>query len=115
MPSDTLNDLHVVDVESTDGVTAVISLLKHLGSSDQWHIYHSFSKLAIYILPLKINKNKSLMRYLNREIQNHEKVCKTEILTSQIEHFDCDFFTCLLPFARCNIKHRPPSGDRCNF
>ena len=37
---DALDDLHVVDVESADGVTAVISLLKHFGSSDQWHYYH---------------------------------------------------------------------------
>ena len=31
---DTLNDLHVVNVESTNSITAVISLLKHLGSSN---------------------------------------------------------------------------------
>ena len=42
--SDGLNDLHVVDVESADGVTAVISLLKHLGSIDKSHWNHSFLK-----------------------------------------------------------------------
>ena len=38
--SDTLDDLHVVNVESADSVTAVVGLLKHLGSGDQWHIDH---------------------------------------------------------------------------
>jgi len=74
--SDTLNDLHVVDVESTDGVAAVISFLKHLSSSDQWHIYHSFSKLAIYILPSTFDNYKSLHGYLKAENPNHEKVYK---------------------------------------
>ena len=32
-----LNDLHVVDVEGTDGVTAVVSLLEHFLGSNQWH------------------------------------------------------------------------------
>ena len=40
--SDGLNDLHVVDVESTDGVAAVVSLLKHLSSINQRHRYHPF-------------------------------------------------------------------------
>ena len=31
---DTLNDFHVVDVESADSVAAIISFLKHLGSSN---------------------------------------------------------------------------------
>ena len=35
---DTLNDLHVVDVESADGVAAVVSLLEHFGRSYQRHI-----------------------------------------------------------------------------
>ena len=33
--SDTLDDLHVVNVESADSVAAVVGLLKHLGSGDQ--------------------------------------------------------------------------------
>ena len=37
---DTLNDLHVVHVESANSVAAVVGLLKHLGSGDQWHIDH---------------------------------------------------------------------------
>ena len=39
---DALNNFHVVDVESADGVAALISLLKHLSSVDQWHSRHSF-------------------------------------------------------------------------
>ena len=35
--SDALNDFHVVDVESTDGVAAVISFLEHFGRSNQRH------------------------------------------------------------------------------
>ena len=35
---DTLNDLHVVDVEGADGVAAVIGLLKHFGSSYEGHV-----------------------------------------------------------------------------
>ena len=31
------NDFHVVDVESTDGVAAVISFLEHFGRSNQRH------------------------------------------------------------------------------
>ena len=34
---DALNDFHVVDVESTDGVAAVVSLLEHFGRSNQRH------------------------------------------------------------------------------
>ena len=34
---DGLDDLHVVDVESADGVAAVVSLLKHLSSINQRH------------------------------------------------------------------------------
>lgn len=45
------------------------------------------------------------MRYLTREIQNHEKVCKNEILSSQIEHFDRDFFALPLPFCGTAIKN----------
>ena len=32
-----LNDFHVVDVESADGVAAVISFLEHFGRSNQRH------------------------------------------------------------------------------
>ncbi len=35
---DALDDLHVVDVESTNSVAAVISLLEHLGSSNKSHL-----------------------------------------------------------------------------
>ena len=38
--SDALDDLHVVDVESADSVSAAVSFLKHLSSGDQWHNYH---------------------------------------------------------------------------
>ena len=34
---DALNDFHVVDVESADGVAAVVSLLEHFGCSYQRH------------------------------------------------------------------------------
>ena len=34
---DTLNDLHVVNVESANSVAAVVGLLKHLGSSYKSH------------------------------------------------------------------------------
>ncbi len=34
---DSLDDLHVVDIEGADGITAVISLLKHFGSSNKGH------------------------------------------------------------------------------
>ena len=34
---DALHDLHVIYIESTDGVTALISLLEHFGSCYQWH------------------------------------------------------------------------------
>ena len=33
-----LNDLHVVDVESTDSVAAFIGFLKHFFCSDKWHV-----------------------------------------------------------------------------
>ena len=39
---DGLNDFHVVDVESADSVAAVVSLLKHLGSSYKSHWNQSF-------------------------------------------------------------------------
>ena len=32
--SDTLNDLHIVHVESADGVAAVVGFLEHLGRSN---------------------------------------------------------------------------------
>ena len=34
---DALNDLHIVDVESADGVAALVGLLEHLGRSNQRH------------------------------------------------------------------------------
>ena len=40
---DALHDFHIVHVESTDGVAAVIGLLKHFGSSNKRHGKHSFS------------------------------------------------------------------------
>ena len=43
---DTLHDLHVVDVEGADGVTAVISLFKHFLGSYQWHIHSPSSKFC---------------------------------------------------------------------
>ena len=33
-----LNDLHVVDVESTDGIAALVGFLKHFLCSDKWHV-----------------------------------------------------------------------------
>jgi len=44
---DALHDLHVVDVESADGVAAVIGLFKHFLGSDQWHKNRSFSKIVL--------------------------------------------------------------------
>ena len=35
---DALNDFHVVDVESSYGVTALIRFLKHFGCGNQWHL-----------------------------------------------------------------------------
>ena len=35
---DALNDLHVVDVESADGIAAVIGFLKHFFCSNEWHV-----------------------------------------------------------------------------
>ena len=37
---DALDDLHVVDVERTDGVAAVIGFFEHLGGSDNRHIMY---------------------------------------------------------------------------
>ena len=34
---DTLDDLHVVDVESADGVAALVGFLEHFFCSDEWH------------------------------------------------------------------------------
>ena len=34
---DALNDLHVVDVESADGIAAVIRLFEHFGRGYKWH------------------------------------------------------------------------------
>ena len=53
---DALDDLHVVDVEGADGVTAVIGLLEHFGRSNKGHgnnlliiksllFYHIFPRL----------------------------------------------------------------------
>ena len=53
---DALDNLHVVDVESANSVTAIVSFLKHLGSSNKGHgnnlliiksllFYHIFPKL----------------------------------------------------------------------
>ena len=39
---DALDDLHVVHVESADGVAAIVSFLEHLGGSNKSHIKHSF-------------------------------------------------------------------------
>ena len=33
-----LDNLHVVDVESTDGISAVVGFLKHFFCSDEWHV-----------------------------------------------------------------------------
>ena len=40
---DTLNDLHIVYIECTDGVAALIGLFEHFLRSNQWHRYISFS------------------------------------------------------------------------
>ena len=48
--SDALDDLHVVYVESADSVTAVVSLLKHLGSGDNRHLVHSFPNKSLHLL-----------------------------------------------------------------
>ena len=45
---DALDDLHVVDVESADGVTAVIGLLEHFGSGNQCH---NVSLLFLFVPP----------------------------------------------------------------
>ena len=42
---DALNDFHVVDVESADGVAAVVSLLEHLSCGYKSHLESSFLKL----------------------------------------------------------------------
>ena len=34
---DPLDDLHIVDIECTDGVAARIGLFEHLFRCDQWH------------------------------------------------------------------------------
>ena len=34
---DALNNLHVVDVESADGVAALVGFLEHFFCSDEWH------------------------------------------------------------------------------
>ena len=44
---DALDDLHVVDVEGSDGVTAVIGLLEHLSGSDQCHNNHLLKNLFV--------------------------------------------------------------------
>ena len=52
---DGLNDSHVVDIESADGIAAVVSLLEHFGSSYQSHWNQSFllTGKCLYIsLPL---------------------------------------------------------------
>ena len=45
---DTLHDLHVVDVESADGITASVGLLEHFGGSYQRHSDISPYLLNIY-------------------------------------------------------------------
>ena len=45
---DRLHDLHVVDVEGADGVTAGIRLFEHLGSCDKSHICFFLSCPGIY-------------------------------------------------------------------
>ena len=35
---DPLNNLHVVDVEGTDGIAAIIGFFKHFFCRNQWHI-----------------------------------------------------------------------------
>ena len=47
---DTLNDLHVVDIEGADGVTAVIGLLEHFSRGNQWHIDHLLEIFLQFIL-----------------------------------------------------------------
>ena len=34
---DALDDLHVVDVESADGITALVSFPEHFGTGNKWH------------------------------------------------------------------------------
>ena len=34
---DSLHDLHVVNIEGTDGITALVCLFKHFLTCDQWH------------------------------------------------------------------------------
>ena len=47
---DALDDLHIIDVEGADGVTAGVGFLKHFFGGDQWH--DSFLLvLDIFILP----------------------------------------------------------------
>ena len=36
---DPLNNLHVVDVEGTDGIASVIGFLEHFRRSNKWHIH----------------------------------------------------------------------------
>ena len=45
---DTLNDLHVVDIERADSVSAVIGLFEHFSGRYQWHNDHLL--LQIYML-----------------------------------------------------------------
>ena len=56
---DALDDLHVVDIERADGVTAVIGLLEHFGGGYQWHNDHLLLHyLHVYIVPFPIAKYK---------------------------------------------------------
>ena len=48
---DALNDLHVVDVERADGITALIRFFEHFGAGDKWHIILSFKNNSASALP----------------------------------------------------------------
>ena len=48
-----LNDFHVVDVESADSIAAGVGLFKHLGSCNKWHEKKPpLSRYADYSIPL---------------------------------------------------------------
>ena len=47
---DALNDFHVVDIEGTDGIPAVIGLFEHFSRGNQWHIDHLLERFLRFIL-----------------------------------------------------------------
>ena len=61
---DALNDLHVVDVECADGVTAVIGLLKHFGCGNKCHKEETSFIINTYIITQRSWKEKTFLCYM---------------------------------------------------